>query len=46
MSTSERVTSDPRLGLPKRFELDRSGAQSEVSGKTGVSGFPKQMVQF
>jgi hypothetical protein len=27
------MTSDPRLGLPARFELDRSGVQSEISRK-------------
>jgi hypothetical protein len=35
--TSERVTSEPRLGSPVRFELDRCGAQSEVLAKNGVS---------
>jgi hypothetical protein len=46
MSTSERMISKPRLGLPTQFELDRGGAQSEVSGKIGMSGFLNQMVRF
>jgi hypothetical protein len=45
-SPSERMTSEPRLGLLARFELDRSGAQSEASRKIGVFGFLNQMVQF
>jgi hypothetical protein len=36
-NTSERMTSEPCLGSPSWFELDRAGAQLEVSGKTGVS---------
>jgi hypothetical protein len=44
--TSERMTSKPYLGLPARFELDRAGAQSEVSGKIEVSVFPNRMVRF
>jgi hypothetical protein len=45
-STSERVTNEPRLGSPARFELDRAGAKSKVSGKIRVSGFPNWIVQF
>jgi hypothetical protein len=40
------MTREPHLGSPVRFELDRAGAQFEVSGKTGVSGFPNRMVRF
>jgi hypothetical protein len=40
------MTSEPRLGSPAQFELDRSGAQSKISGKIGVSGFPNRMVRF
>jgi hypothetical protein len=36
MSTSKRVTSESHLGSPTWFELDRFGAQSEVSGKTST----------
>jgi hypothetical protein len=36
-SPSERMTSEQRLGMPARFEIDRSRVQSKVSGKTGVS---------
>jgi hypothetical protein len=43
---SERMANETRLGLQERFELDRSGAKSEVLGKIGVSGFPNQMVCF
>jgi hypothetical protein len=46
MSTLERMTSESRLGSPTWFELDRSEAQSEVSEKTGVSGFLNWMVHF
>jgi hypothetical protein len=44
--TSERMTSKPHLGSPARFELDRAGAQSEVSGKIEVFGFPNRIVRF
>jgi hypothetical protein len=40
MSTSERMTSEPHLGSLAQFELDRAGAQSDASRKTGVSDFP------
>jgi hypothetical protein len=40
------MTREPCLGLPARFDLDRAEAQSEVSGKTGVSDFPNRMVWF
>jgi hypothetical protein len=46
MSTSERMTSEPRLGSPTRFELNRAGAQYEVLGKIGVSDLPNWMVWF
>jgi hypothetical protein len=45
-SPSQRMTSEPRLGLPAQFELDRSGAQSEVLGKTSVSDFLNRMIRF
>jgi hypothetical protein len=35
------MTSEPRLGLPVRLKLDRSGVQSEVIGKTGTSSKPE-----
>jgi hypothetical protein len=40
-SSLERMTSEPRLTLPARFELSlsRSGAQSDVTGENVVSGF-------
>jgi hypothetical protein len=37
LSSLERVTSEPHLGLPVWFELDRPRVQSEFSRKTGVS---------
>jgi hypothetical protein len=40
------MTSEPHLGLLTRFEFDRSGAQSKVSGKTRVFDFPNWMIQF
>jgi hypothetical protein len=40
------MTSEPRLGSPTHFELDRVGAQSEASGKIRVSGFLNWIVQF
>jgi hypothetical protein len=46
MSTLERMTSEPHPGSPAWFELDRSGAQSEVSGKIRVSGFSNRIIQF
>jgi hypothetical protein len=45
-STSESVTSEPYLGLPARFEIDRAGAQSEVLVKTGVSDLSNRIVRF
>jgi hypothetical protein len=45
-NTSERVPCEPRHGSPIQFELDRSGAWSEVSRKIRVSDFPNWMVQF
>jgi hypothetical protein len=45
-STSERVTSEPRLGSLALFELDRAGPQFKVLGKTGVSSFLNRMVHF
>jgi hypothetical protein len=45
-SPSEKVNNEPRLGLLALFELDRSGVQSKVSGKTEVSSFPNRMVWF
>jgi hypothetical protein len=41
-----RMTSEPHLGSPTRFELDRARAQSEVLGKTRVSSFLNRMVRF
>jgi hypothetical protein len=45
-SPSKRMISESCLGLPARFELDRSRAQSEVLEKTGVSDFSNRIVQF
>jgi hypothetical protein len=38
------MTSESYLGSPTRFELHRSEAQSEVSGKTVVSGRGKARI--
>jgi hypothetical protein len=40
------MTSEPHLGSPAWFELDRAEAQSKVSGKIRVSGIPNRMVRF
>jgi hypothetical protein len=45
-SPSERMANDPHIGSPVRFELHRSGAQSRVLAKIGVSGFLNRMVRF
>jgi hypothetical protein len=44
MSSSERMTSKSRLGLPARFELDQFEMQSKISGKIKVSSFSNWMV--
>jgi hypothetical protein len=45
-STLKRMTSESQLDSPTRFEFDRSGAQSKVSGKPEYLVFQTRLSDF